>query len=427
MIEIFFAALIARSVFNNVATALNISQVIRKNQSEFHSIHLLKKLAILIPVLNETDVIEETIKFLRHILGSLQNVSVCIVGTAQERDQQGLNLTLERAKMAVGDDSRFSIIECGAHDGLKAHQLNSATATITSPEEETWILVLDVDSRFDVRGLNEFIEAINRGDTIIQQHAVFLRNIDDIGFLQKAQALYQSRWTLTHEMTRFALRRVTGWWNFHVVGHGLCINLGTLKKFGGFPEESLIEDVHLGYNLSASGENPQSIFSIETADCPATLKEGWKQLYGWSLGPMHYPSYFRTYRAKFSHLKHRNRCLPIANMVQGTGAYIRWLISSPLIFLLMAVAFEAPVLFGVWLLLYLLGFAQTTWLFWRMGYLSKWLAISAPALMFIHAILTSIPVISAAVDTALGRPIIKYKTTHHRGDETRMPSDSSPT
>jgi hypothetical protein len=409
--DLLIGLLIVRTALNNVATFTSIVQIIR-HKGKPTTIHKDHSLAVILPVLNETEMIAETIGCIDQIIKEFPNTKVYIVGTARERDAQGLNPTLERANAMHLPSARFETTECTITDGFKAHQLNHAISGICTPPTSTWVLVEDIDSRLSIQGLWQIAQSINEDAPVIQQHAVFLTNVAEAGILQKSQALYQSRWTLTHEMTRVRLRRLTGWWSSHLVGHGLCINLALLRRFGGFPEDTPIEDAHLGYYLCTSNVPFRSLDVLERADCPTSFRDSWQQQYGWSFGPMNYPKYLEAYRRKYPTEWARQWPKAVIALLIGVGGYLRWLFSSVIILTILILVVGHPLTVGVWLCLYLISFSQAAWLFWREGYIRGRLALAAPALMFLHILWASLPPIAALVDTMLARKVAKYKTTH---------------
>jgi hypothetical protein len=97
---------------------------------------------------------------------------------------------------------------------------------------------------------------VNQSEHIIHMPALFLENFRELQFVQRGQALYQSRWTLVHECKRILLNRKCGLSAYHLVGHGLCISKARPAELHGFPEDVILEDVALGFRASVRGCKP---------------------------------------------------------------------------------------------------------------------------------------------------------------------------
>lgn len=84
-------------------------------------------------------------------------------------------------------------------------------------------------------------------------------------------------------------------WTFsnhpNAVGHGLIINLDTLKRVGGFPTHFSNEDLPLRYMLRVNNEFVDIYPSLENSESPSTIKNVFTQYRTWFYGVAYYPQY----------------------------------------------------------------------------------------------------------------------------------------
>ncbi|HEX8672895.1 MAG TPA: glycosyltransferase, partial [Longimicrobium sp.] len=325
MLNVILALLAVRSFLNNVWIFHACKKLHYRYRPSPATLRPDRQITILLPVLQEAAIIERAVRYIEVCREGLGQVELYIIGTARERDESGTNPTLEHAEASARQLGRVHIIEAPRTDGWMVHQLNYAfshlIATSRHPRKE-WIFLINVDSQFSREGLEEMIGYINQGVPVLHQCAVFLSNFAALRAPLKAFALWQSRWTLAHELKRFALNRKCSYALMHVVGHGLCINLDTVSRYNGFPEETLTEDLHFGFYLAAAGEKVVSLRTIEMADHPTTLTDVFRQKYVWSFGPMLYIRYLQAFRRKFPAKWRANRIRPIVLTLQGLLSFL---------------------------------------------------------------------------------------------------------
>jgi hypothetical protein len=370
-------------------------------------------LVFVLRVLREETIVAQSIDYIARCVDGVKNVSVIIVGTERERNDLGLNPTLERARAAIANLSQFMVVEAPAgRNGTHAHQTNYALRFINTNSHNTWTFTLDIDSQFGRRALYAAVEAINADVDIIQQHALFLSNYQRLSTLHRAHAIYQSAWTIRHEMKRVYLNLSIGISLAHVVGHGLCIRLSKLCEYGGFPEETPFEDINLGFYLISSGETIHSLPVFELGDNPVTLRDGFRQEYSWSYAAMLYFRYLRHFRSKcptkFS--EHRSRALVLASV--GTWTYIRWLIGSWFSVLLLGFA-----ILGDWVAIATVAavsceYTQCALRFHSLRLLTNIELALSPFYVLLGILRRSIPADKAFIDWMAFRTVTKHKTPH---------------
>ncbi|MBU1200853.1 glycosyltransferase [Patescibacteria group bacterium] len=300
---------------------------------------------ILIPALREQKRIIDTIKyFQKHILIE-DNVDLIIVTTQREFEKKFSGLStnqLVKNFIAENNCSNISIIDSPHQTGIKAHQLNYALDQI---DDDSFITVYDADSRPHPRTFEAFYSELakNPKAKVFQQSAVFFNNFKSLksSFL-RSSAILQSRWTLAHELPRL-FRQSFGEGKFikkyayaHVVGHGLFIDINVLKSVGGFPAQTITEDLFLGYLLRASGHSIYPLPLLESSDAPTTVKSLWGQKYVWFFGPLKMITYLKYVLKNTRKLKVFDLSVPWIMTVQGMISATAWLVSGPFIFLLLA-------------------------------------------------------------------------------------------
>ncbi|MEK7103160.1 MAG: glycosyltransferase family 2 protein, partial [Patescibacteria group bacterium] len=212
-----------------------------------------------------------------------------------------------QALISSCSNENIRMIDYPYTDGSMAHQLNYACNEIVQEydPQKTFVLVYNADSIVSNNLISHIVSFQKKYPyaRVIQQSALFFSNFSEFGsglrkyFLQ-AIALLQSRWTLAHELPRLLNQQVTKIGAYiegaHVVGHGLCIRLDTLKRVGYFPTTVINEYLPLGYLLRLSGETIYPLPVLENAQSPSSIKSMFNQYRVWFYGAISYPLYLRN-------------------------------------------------------------------------------------------------------------------------------------
>lgn len=409
--SVFFSFLCFCSMMNNLFAFINIRRLKTYQAPAQVQLKPGKKLYLILKVYQETAQIRQTIARLSQDLAPFENVTVLIVGTIKERDSSGRNPTLELAQQAVRNNTLFHILECPIV-GTHAHQNNYAIASIKTDPKNTWIMTLDIDTDVTQDGFKAFIEAINADRRIIQQTAFFLSNYAKVDFFQKGNAVYQSRWKIIQELKRVQLNKWThGWFLLNAVGHGLCINLKEMQALNGFSEAVPIEDVALGYVISAMNKRMDALPVIELADVPTTWKAGFKQKITWAYGPMYFPIYYKRFRQEHPAAYQANKLRAFVIMLEGFYAYFAWCLISPVILGAIFCALSGSVSAVAFLAFYCLEYGQSVHLFIHKYRLktSFWKALAAG---LCESLLISWPALAALGILCIKKAPVKFKTEH---------------
>lgn len=296
------------------------------------------------------------------IIPAGENIKIIICTT--EKENEKINKTTKEVVeeyILAHQHIPVSVCHYPYNKGNMAHQLNYTIKNMLEHgllHEHDYISIYNADSRPHTETYHWVLSQLNTYNNkyVFQQSAVFLRNYDKLNdYFAKVVALYQSCWTLTHEIPR--LRRqanskniLSKWSNVHCVGHGLFIRVDILNKMGLFPVDTLTEDTYLGYKLRCSGITIYPVPFIEVGDSPLSFRSAMRQKFVWFWGPMLYPYYLFKYFQEEKNIYLRLKSVIFA--CQGTLNAIRWLIAGPLILLAIILPWTLSV--SIWC--YLLSF-----------------------------------------------------------------------
>lgn len=322
---------------------------LKKNQFNKDNLNFSNKpkLIVLIPALREQKRIIGTLNhFIRHFVS--KGASVVVITTQREYDrpfngpstQDIVESFIKRKKL----ERKISCLNYPDKKGFMAHQLNYALSKIT--DNNLFVAVYNADSHPHPKTIELFYDQLSKHPSakIFQQSAAFIKNFDKFEALNpltniflKTSAVLQTRWTFAHEYARllrqsiFKFKFFKKFANAHVVGHGLIIQIKTLKKLGGFPTKNITEDLFLGYLLRSKGYSIYPLPLLELAESPSTVKSTWKQKYVWFWGPMKYWSYFKYALNNSKTLKIKNITASFLFALQGLISALAWLTSGPII------------------------------------------------------------------------------------------------
>lgn len=306
------------------------------------------KIFIIIPALREQHRIVDTLQyFVEKILSN--TVKLIIVTTQKEFDiPLSTSSTQEIVQKFIKDNNLSNSllhIDYPNKNGNMADQINYVINTLKF--DDAFITIYNADSRPHPATINSFLNVYNKNPecNVFQQSAIFLKNFNNInesknlrGIFLQTCSLLQTRWTLVHEIFRY-LRLESSYvfskyLNAHVVGHGLFIRSSLLKKVGGFPTQTMTEDLFLGFILRSIGEKILPIPNLELADSPETVKSAWRQKYVWFWGPLKYPYYF-IYVTMYRKLLNSDLLVAFLVSLQGAISAVAWVVSGPMIMFLL--------------------------------------------------------------------------------------------
>lgn len=371
-----------------------------------------RRLLIVLPVINEANLIEIATSRLIQLLDDEPQASAVIVGSVAERDANGRNPTLERANAAAEKNNRIVVLELPTLPASRPRQVNYAVTECVRDPANSWVLQIDIDSEISVFAFRELRAAINAGAEVIQQSALFLGDYNNMSMMQRAHALYQSRWTLSHEWPRFALSVRTQWSLYHVVSHGLCTSAQRMREYGGLPESGTIEDVELGYYMCCRHESVKLLRSLELADTPRRFSDGLAQMYRWALGPMQYPQYFTRFIRKFGVSSKVMRLRGRYFAAMGILGSVAWNLSSYLLLFAILCAASGRLSAIIFLAFYWAEFFISALYFRSYGLLRMRDIFAVQPALLLHLLIRSVPANLAFVNFVTRQTIVTRKANH---------------
>lgn len=191
--------------------------------------------------------------------------------------------------------------------GVMSHQINYVVRKILKSKENinSIFAVYNADSRpnkntlkYVTYAFKEFENETGVRPNIVQQSSLFTLNYNKFpsslsGFALKAASLFQTKWTLVRELTRFRLQsnkvvKVNNNFIFkifnteisHCVGHGLFVRFRLLANEY-LPTETINEDLPFGYYQCCKGEPILPLPILENSESPETLNSLMNQKRFW--------------------------------------------------------------------------------------------------------------------------------------------------
>jgi hypothetical protein len=218
-----------------------------------------------------------------------------------------------------------------------AEQLNFALDYVLSMDknkDNPIIGMYNADSVFDAKVIDEVREISEKYRSFVaQQSSLFTHNTPALGTLLKllpaAHGLYQSAWSITHEVPRFLTYQWLRVNNLpqvrllHCVGHGLFADLETFFKLGKFPVTKYGgEDLAFGFIARAAQVPLFSLKTLENSETPHSMRVLTKQLASWYLAVLGYFEFRRFVPTEFR----RGSRFQVAMLtILGIADAARWL------------------------------------------------------------------------------------------------------
>ncbi|MBE9003393.1 glycosyltransferase [Nostoc sp. LEGE 12447] len=216
--------------------------------------HNRRKLVLIIPVLEEENVVERTIQHFKNILNKEIILKIIFVTTEKEGSPEE-NATFQKINPHVNENI---FIEHYPHkDGNKADQINYVVIKYAENKEydniSTYYGIFDADSLPDIRGF-EYLLTDNSDDVIYQMFSVYSTNCKNLNLFNKASAVFQTRWTMSYELSaaieNYIHKKVSHF--SYTIGHGLFVRKDYMEN-NPFSSGILAEDILFGYTAISKG------------------------------------------------------------------------------------------------------------------------------------------------------------------------------
>lgn len=304
------AVLLVRSCSDIISLMRNIQWLDKQSEQKSTSIPSTH-FVICIPVLYEQRIIVSTLNKMLAMHYPKDLVDIYVVTTSKEQ-KHGQELTTDevvkhyKETLTEENQQRLHVINSKDENGRMAHQINFAAnyASSTLQNERTYFVIYNADSDINPETLkvaHDTIENIRHNNNqlplLLQQSAIYTHKATS-GWIEssitKGAAMHQSRWTLTHELTR--LRNQSRHTSIltgasivdslkharvaHCVGHGLFV-LGKHYLENSLPTDTLNEDLPYGLIQSVKRHSIYPLPILELSSSPSRLINLYKQKAVW--------------------------------------------------------------------------------------------------------------------------------------------------
>ena len=273
---------------------------------------------ILIPVLNESVVIPDTINFFGNFL-SAKSVKLFIISSPKETEE-----TLNIARIyALEKKLKYINFEKTSRANSKAAQLNHHARK--NKGKNIWYFIFDVDSRPEKDFIARFYGTDPQSNVIYQMPSNYLNNVrENSSIVRDALAINQTIYGIGVEFYNSTPVRSLRHFSLNsLIGHGLIINQKLLDEMGYFPDP--IEDSRLANLASLKNIKIEFLPSFDFGMVPGNLKIAIKQYSGWFYGQTFIFSDMKDiFRKKYSPRAY-------ANFSHRFLINLYWLIKTPFI------------------------------------------------------------------------------------------------
>lgn len=319
-----------------------------------------RNLYVLIPVLAEADVLEDTARyFWDTFMVQNEHISLVLITTEKERvDFQSRPDTIDVARMIHDRNPRIIHIHFPETEGKIAHQLNYAIRILAgkgkNPDDTDLFAIYNADSRPE-RETFAWVQDKLRSSTAraFQQYGCYTGNMDRMEHspwreVLVSAALWQTRWAIGFELYNSLKqqkfigkklpRRFTYPFNY-CIGHGFFATRGLLREIGEFNEDMHNEDAILGLQLCEMQEPFLPIPYFDMAESPEDVPMLYKQKANWYFGPLQAYGYARHMlgRSYFSAFR-RARLFLLASKLFLHALF--WIIGPSLLLLALILGFS---------------------------------------------------------------------------------------
>ena len=336
----------------------SLSWIKRERSTLISGVVSNRKIFILIPVLDEADILEDTVDyFSKNFLEKDDCLHLVIITTEKENTIiSSYSNTIDVAKGIIDKYTRVSHIHFPGRDGKMAHQLNFAVKKLVDTENmmrgDDVMAVYNADSRPEKETFNWVKDKLISGKyKVFQQYGCYMKNISNIGYVSGsyiliAGSLWQTRWSIGFEIynalkqIKFLKHTKDFRLNYpfnYCVGHGLYMTRSVFDQIGGFNEKTHNEDAVLGLQLSDMQEIIMPIPYFDISESPDTLNMLYRQKSNWYFGPLQAYSYLPFVSTKLRYSEYRRFRLYILTTKLFFHA-IYWIVGPTLISLILVLS-----------------------------------------------------------------------------------------
>lgn len=249
-------------------------------------------------------------------------------------------------------------------EGVMSHQINYIIRKLSKYKQykNSIFAVYNADSRPNLLTLKYVSQTLADYESktgikpnIVQQSSLFTLNYNKYpstvtGYILKAASLFQTKWTLVRELSRFrsqskhiircsdnAISKLIHTRISHCVGHGLFVRFRLLANEY-LPTETINEDLPFGYYQCCKGEPILPLPILENSETPETVKGLINQKRFWFTP---YLQYLSCRKRVLKLKKYRSRLEVELLTLQAEFTGLVWLVQSIVLF--------APLLASIYL------------------------------------------------------------------------------
>jgi hypothetical protein len=312
-------------------------------------------LFVIVPLLHEQVVLPSLVEGLVMKMRLFQNVRLLFITTERERyeDSKGRITTMKVLESLIPRypdcENRIYHVHLLKCNRVIAEQLNCGlnciATTLGYEPSSTYVMLINADSVIGADSIEEVLRSATAARPVLQQPSLYLHNMQALcarrSYLVAAHGVYQSCWTLAHEIPRYLIAQIfyriglpsgSALTLAHCVGHGLTCRLDILRAVGGFLENDFGgEDLALGYVFQVGRIPIHPGRILENAQSPPNFAALQRQLCAWFMAVSGYPD-FVAYAIRSS--------IPMPRLAlwwqTGLGVIdgFRWLLKGPIILVL---------------------------------------------------------------------------------------------
>lgn len=289
-------------VFTNIKSIIRLKKShIFLNKKHEISIHIDKKILVIIPAMNEVNNVKKSINYFKNLNDICD---VIYVTTSKETSMATYNKLNNEIK--IQKTNNIKVINCPNTIGTMANQINYVIKRL---KDDDIIAIYNIDSQPERKTFKYVLKNIN-DDVVLQQVSFF---DDRLKGIMKSAENWQNRWSVVYEMGKY-LSNIKLEFKY-CIGHGLFIKKKIFDKIGYFSENEINEDNEFGYRLNINNISIKPIPFMEQADFAKNVKIYMKQQSTWVNGPLYALKYYRDNNRTF-----RNFTLAILNF----KAFLSW-------------------------------------------------------------------------------------------------------
>ena len=288
---------------------------------------------LLVPIYQEAQIIDQTFNYFHQIVDKL-NIKIIFITTEVEGSIY-TNKTYLSVKKLTGKNNNIVLEHYPKIRGSKASQLNLVMEKYK--DQTDYFAIFDADSRPDIRGIQYVMQAAKKTN-VFQMPSVYLPHQSNT-LSSQSMANFQTRWSYCFEIPKWRT-----WQDqphrsqvMYVVGHGLFVQTDIR-----FSEQTIAEDLELGYRLSAQRATLSVVPFFDYALVPRKFTTTIIQSSRWYYGELLAPATF------WKHVRISNNAVQyIYRCVIRYAQILLWMLGPILIIASLITAASHPLLLTV--------------------------------------------------------------------------------